>query len=67
MSACRNENPLIYKWIAIICLILIPLAEVLAVVFNLNRDPLQFIFMTAGFLALSWLNWMRFKEKSEKA
>ncbi|WP_017728187.1 hypothetical protein [Halalkalibacterium ligniniphilum] len=64
MSTENRDNPNVYKLIAIICLILIPLAGGIGIVFDINRDPIQLLIMALSFSILSWINWSRYKEKS---
>ncbi|AWV35181.1 hypothetical protein [Paenibacillus odorifer] len=65
MNNEKKENQNIYKWISIICLVLIPLAASIGIVFDINRDPIQLLIMTLGFLSISWINWSKYKEKSK--
>ncbi|ETT76627.1 hypothetical protein C173_06411 [Paenibacillus sp. FSL R7-277] len=60
----KKENQNIYKWISIISIILIPLTAGIVIVFDINRGPMQFLIMTLGLLCISWINWSKYKEKS---
>ncbi|OMC76708.1 hypothetical protein BK125_16745 [Paenibacillus odorifer] len=61
----KKENQNIYKWFSIISITLIPLAAGIGIVFDINRDPIQLLIMTLGFLSISWINWSKYKEKSK--
>lgn len=65
MNNIKKENQNINKVISIICLVLIPLAASIGIVFDINRDPIQLLIMTLGFLSISWINWSKYKEKSK--
>lgn len=65
MNNKKNENNSIYKFIAITCVVLIPLAIVIGVVFDINRDPIQILLMSLGLLLISWINWSKYKELSK--
>ncbi|RXI96237.1 hypothetical protein DS745_21085 [Anaerobacillus alkaliphilus] len=60
----NKDNPNIYRWIAVICLLIIPLAAGISILFDINRDPIQILVMALSFIILSWMNWSKFKEKS---
>lgn len=62
MNNIKKENQNIYKWLSIICLILIPLSVGIGIVFDINRDPIQILLIALGFISLSSINWLKYKE-----
>lgn len=65
MNIIKKKNHSINKWFSIICLILIPLAAGVGIVFDINRDPFQIMIMAIGFLCLARIHWLKHKEQSK--
>lgn len=63
MNTQKKNDHEIYKWISIICLFIIPIADGIGIVFDINRDPKQILYMALSFLILSWVNWSKYKKR----
>lgn len=65
MNNVKKENHNINKIFSIICLLLIPLAAGVGIIFDIIRDPFQILLMALGFLILARIHWLKYKEESK--
>jgi hypothetical protein len=66
VNPSTKENRTFYKVLAIICLLLIPIAAAINLLFGFNRDPLQLGIMALSFIILAWMNWSMYRKKDQE-
>ncbi|MEC2072646.1 hypothetical protein [Alkalihalophilus marmarensis] len=66
MNPSTKDNRTFYKVLAIICLLLIPIAAGINLLFGINRDPLQLSIMALSFIILAWMNWSMYRKKDQE-
>ncbi|WEG15185.1 hypothetical protein PQ478_11605 [Alkalihalophilus pseudofirmus] len=66
MNQSTKDNRTFYKVLAIICLLLIPIAAAINLLFGFNRDPLQLGIMALSFIILAWINWSKYRKNYQE-
>ncbi|WP_235806173.1 hypothetical protein, partial [Alkalihalophilus marmarensis] len=66
VNQSTKDNRSFYKVLAIICLLLIPIAASINLLFGLNRDSFQLGIMALSFIILAWMNWSMYRKKDQE-